>query len=548
MENNYHLLPAFVLFCWLCYKELSRANKKRLLLRLLAVTLAISSLVLLLFPITYSTSVNYKPEVLRILTAGAKLPDLIDGLYYTADSNMMRRYSHKTLKFVPDFSYYLQGRKAVKKLVVYGSGLDEGQLKGLEKYDIEFQPSAPPSGLISCSWSSSLRETAPLIVRGTYENQSSRPVHLYLEGLGRRADSIIVAANSTKKFVLKAVPRQNGLIIYQLRARQGTATVSQEKIPFEVKSSPPVRVLILSSLPDFEYKFLRNWLYGQQHQVVVRTRVSKDKFSSDYLNINALEANISKPELFDLIIASEEELAVLDNGLKNNLYSAVDKGSGLLIRTAAQDISRLLPAEQVLLKDDSSRVLITTGLYGSGKIAHSALSTSYRWMLAGDSVKYAEFWSGLVADLARKGQASDRWRLASNYPILRSGEVLVHESADQDSSSRLSVNGAAINMFRNPLLPFSWSGLVWPEHAGWNEVANGNSGSNYFYIYEPGDWTSIRARERIDMNSAFAEKSTHSDGKDPVLTEFVEKELSSWWWFLLFLLSMAFIWFETKLL
>jgi hypothetical protein len=42
---------------------------------------------------------------------------------------------------------------------------------------------------------------------------------------------------------------------------------------------------MLSASPDFESKFLKNWLSENGYAVALRSAISKDKFNSEYINI-----------------------------------------------------------------------------------------------------------------------------------------------------------------------------------------------------------------------------------------------------------------------
>jgi hypothetical protein len=57
-----------------------------------------------------------------------------------------------------------------------------------------------------------------------------------------------------------------------------------KKIPVFVESQATLKVLILSSSPDFENKFLKNWLFENQYVCAVRSAISKNKFSTEFLN------------------------------------------------------------------------------------------------------------------------------------------------------------------------------------------------------------------------------------------------------------------------
>ena len=593
MENNYlMIISAAAFFIFLFYKEIKRVNRDRLFLRLFAVLAAVSALVLLIFPIKYKVQGNTKSYELNLLTRGMDFSQLKDSTYFTTDSSVLRSAGIKHLKYIPDLAYYLQVHQEISHLKVKGFGLSSEELKGLKNYAFDFQPAPSLEGIISCSWPRSLKQTALLDIQGVYNNTGEKPVKLLLQGLGLKLDSIVVSGHTQQNFSLKSPARQLGRTVYSLIAFRGTDTLQQEPIPFQVTALPKLKLLILSSFPDFEYKFLKNWLYENKYQVVYRTRISKDKFSVDELNTSAVNAEVLNTTLldkFDLVIADDEELSRLDPGTVSSLRMAVSKGLGLLVRmndskalsvftkkfkfykTTDSGAKSLKPAftgeapmhpipgspgfyiqaqagEQPLVKDENERVILSSALYGNGKLGVSTVAATYNWTLSGEQSDYAKFWSGAISKLVRKDEGTSDWNIIPVLPVTGQQSTIVYQTKSTSVIPELIIDQKKLSSTQHLALPFVWKAVFWAEHLGWNELKIDNTAPDYFFVYSNEDWIAFKEQQRLLENLSYVKKSDLNVKTEGIRSEKMEKEVSSWWFFALFLISVAYIWFETKLL
>ena len=593
MENNYlMIISAVILLLFLLYKEMRRVNRDRLFLRLFAVLVAVGALVLLAFPIQYKVQGDTKASELNLLSRGADLSQLEATTYFTTDSSVLRSAGTRPIKYIPDLAYYLQVHQEISHLKVKGFGLNSGELKGLKNYAFDFQPAPSPEGIISCSWPRSLKQTALLDVQGIYNNTSEKPVKLLLQGLGLKLDSMVVSGHTRQNFSLKSPARQLGKTVYSLTAYSGTDTLQQEKIPFQVTASPKLKLLILSSFPDFEYKFLKNWLYENKYQVVYRTRISKDKFSVDELNTSAVNAEVLNATMlgkFDLVIADDEELSKLDPAAVSSLRLAVSKGTGLLVRmndskalsvfaktfklykTTDSGTKSFKPAfageaamhpvpgspgfyiqpqsgEQPLLKDETEKVLLSSALYGNGKLAVSTVAATYNWILSGEQPDYAKFWSGVISKLVRKDEGTGDWNIIPSLPVTDQQSAIIYQINATHSIPDLTIDQKKLSSTQHLSLPFVWKATFWAEHLGWNELKIENNAPDYFFVYNNQDWMAFKEQQSLLENLSYAKKSNLTAKTGSIQSEKLEKEVSSWWFFALFLISTAYIWFETKLL
>ena len=116
----------------------------------------------------------------------------------------------------------------------------------------------------------------------------------------------------------------------------GNDTIEKETLPVQVQRGKKISVLMLSSSPDFDTKFIKNLLASQGHSVVARTTISKNKYSSDFLNAQQISLDRITASLldnFNVVIADATALSSLPKGEEAAIQSQiVQKGLGLLIK------------------------------------------------------------------------------------------------------------------------------------------------------------------------------------------------------------------------
>lgn len=576
----------------LIYKEVKRKNKANLIWRVLASLFLVISFAFLVVPITYQTTKEHATAELNLITEGTH-PDTIayiKGEKYDLDSNQFLTQKRLRIKHIEDLAYYLKENKEVKKVNIYGYGLDETALKQLENYQVAFHPSAVPSGIISASWPDKIRTTENLNVEGIYNNTSNAAIKLKLYGLGTDLDSAIVNANSKSNFSFNNQPKQVGKAIYQLIALKGKDTVAKEKIPFEVVTKQPIQILMLASFPDFEYKFLKNWLYEKQYQVAFRSQISKGKYSSDFLNttsfnINNITASLLKK--MDVLVIDEDEMAAISNAERFTINEAVSNGMGLIIRLTnpkpstnvakygryeipSADAKPLtinavkeqhkfneLPFpqtlfletslnEQALFKSAAGKAVVNIQLNGMGKVLVSSLASTYQWELAGQKTDYALFWSSMFLKASRKELRNQSVEVFPQFLKLGCAARLITTFSDTKVPN-LVFNEIKLYPKQNIELPYKWDAMFWPTKAGWNRLTVNNVQQNTF-VYDDSDWTALRNANKLNLNNNFS-MSQHKSTADVKLAEQkVDEEFSKWWFYLIFILAAGYLWYEQRFL
>jgi hypothetical protein len=587
------LFLCLVLLAFLIFKEVKRSNKNLLVLRLIASIIAVSALFFLNYPLKYKVSQSVKKEEFTLLTKGVNLDSIPKNSlpFFTTDSGIYNKLSKNKVKFLPDLSYYLSANPEIKIINLYGDGLAQNELDRLKNYQINYHPSKNLNGITICNWSATIINTDDLVIQGTYNNPSNKPIKLMLSGLGNQLDSVNLKSNGAFNFSLKTTTNQIGYFTYQLSVTQNKDTLESQTIPFEVIEKQPTKILILAAAPDFEYKFLRDWLYQNNFALALRTRISKDKFSTDFFNRekgNLGNVNQNLLQQFDLLIADDAVLANLNSQERNAINTKIENGLGLLIRIGdekptsywAKEFSFSSLADkqdkgfsfkifneenkttpltvenpfyvnaqsghQPLVFDERGKIWVDSKISNQGKLAITTLPSSYKWFMKGQKKDYKKYWSALIGNIIKKKEVIEQLSLKNQFPKTNEETMLVYQNNSENIAPKINIENSAIAPIQNQNFPNEWAATFWPKKAGWNKVEV-NGLEKQVYIFGQEDWQTANRFQKISNNLKMISISGKNSVEAEEISEILYREVSKWIFFFLFLMSCGFLWYEAKL-
>ncbi|WP_199118358.1 hypothetical protein [Pedobacter sp. ASV28] len=578
------------LLAFLIYQETKRKNRHWLVWRLVASVILVLCLTFMAIPITLSTKKQQKKGTLNLLTNGFikdSLAAIKDHPYYT-DPSLHRNLRQKAT-FIPDLAYYLLDHPDIKKIKIYGNGLGQDDLRKLKNLQLTFYPAEKPQGIVACNWNGRLKEEETLNVQGTYNNLLSTAIQLKLIGFGSSLDSIKIPAHSLEKFDLKHQVRQKGKALLQLVALHGKDTLAKETIPVQTFPKTPLNLLMLTSFPGFEYKFLKNWLYENQYPLALRSQISKNKYSIDFLNrkgmkLDQIRSTILEKE--DVLLLDQQTLESLSSTEKQAITQAVTKGLGLVIwadHTTSADpllkkfklnqplkeeksldlslfnsqskLSSLainqaiyignLPDQQELINHKQQQIISAQQLYGRGKIIVTTLQSSYQWLLSGHQKDYASYWSELINAAARKQNPSLLFQTNNAFPSVAQQLTFTIEMPTA-AIPTVKYDQKHLAVKQHLLFPNRWQAQSWPLSTGWN-VLNIDRFNIDFFVFGKEDWKSINAIETIQNNIKYSKTNPTNTQNGQEISNTIKKELSIWWFLIAFILSAGFLWLENRI-
>lgn len=592
------IVLSVLLLVFLFWKEIGRKNKIRLSWRLLASFLAVVSLVCLAIPPFYpgKKSIVADKEIL-LLTDGFSKDSLNkyrnpspQKPFYTADATVFQTLKSPQVHFVADLASWRNTIPVNAALHILGFGLEEDELQSLNKLPLRFDASELPSGISKINWTHRLNAGENFRVQGNFLNQTDSKIKLVLKGLNTGLDSIEIGAKRSMPFSFVSIPKQSARAVFHLLALLGKDTIENEALPLLIEPQKTLKVLMLSASPDFEGRFLKNWLSENSYAVASRSTISKNKTTTSFGNMNKMPlekitpsllenfdvlitdatgfSSLSKPEAaailaqtsakgMGLIIRADssanasfikEKFAIYPFGNPQkqlNLKLNNEAGLRLTIQTDHPSFIRNQLGTQVLVQDEAAHLVVSSKLYGSGKLLLSTLNNTFTWQLLGKQKEYASFWSMLLSKAAKK--ISRKENLA--YPFFagkNSMTPLFLETADKTTA--LKVNGKAVYLSQNPAIPFLQEGTFWPDQTGWLPVSTGGNSANRVYIFNQTDWKALKAAEKIKQTQRYSRQFNIKQQNIQHQQKEQQVFVPPFCFYLLFLLSCSFLWTETKFL
>ncbi|MBC9929712.1 hypothetical protein [Chitinophaga qingshengii] len=409
----------------------------------------------------------------------------------------------------------------------------------------------PATGIVACDWPRNISAGKEWTVQGSYRNTTGKPVTLRLAGFDTVLDSVTITPQHDTAFSLKALPLHQGRAVYRITAISGTDTLEQQPLPLEVTPAMPLSVLFLAQSPDFENRFLADWLVQQGHAVAMRTLVAKNKYLLRFSNFPQQSLDVLTPALlnkFDLVIA---HAGAIDKNTRSRLEDAgiglilkadsagtqlrsvsLQLGSGRRLPALSTDPGHYLPAGEgqlALVTDSLHRAYVTVSLAGAGKLLRTQLGNTYSWQLEGHNDAYQQYWSTLLEAAARRKTATEK--ITATPAIVRVCQP-VDIQLETTVSPVLQAGGITLAPAQHPWLSYRYTGTWWPVKHGWQQIATGTT-TSWLYIFGAEDWRNLSA--------------TVTPAKQTLSPQTMSVRLSPAWWLLPLLLSLIFLWWEKKM-
>ncbi len=584
------LLPIFILLALLLVASSWFSQQtRRKAFRIAALFAGAVALLMLAF-----LQLNKEEARQGILLTEGYSPDTLEGL--------LRKYDEA----LPVFAYKVQANVAnatllaepaqllvsapdIQRLHILGQGLRKNELISLGTVDIEMHLNEV-EGISEAQWSNQVAVGSFFRIQGKWQGNQQDTVKVLLEVSGRAVDSALVNPEVSPYFALRYQPKLSGMFVYTLRA------ISQDTISYNVPTvitdPEPLRVLIVTSSPGFEVRFLKDYLASLQHQVVVWTRISKDIWQQEWLNRGALQQGRLSAALLeevDLVLMDEEYRNSLSSAEKTTLHEAIlnrgvglltwtNKNSGQLQRQGASNIKVLptqsqsteitiqsaveqrsiqyeapgarieqLPGIQTWLSDQAGAALTVGQRQGRGIEAFSVATDSYTWFLRGDSTYYAAYWATILSNLSVGVRGSGSWYIPNRFALQQEDVVeICFEGADVPAKALVSsIQGTpqALSFEQDAYLPYIYTAKFAPQQAGWYKVTSDTLVQS-FYVQPQGSWRALHAslRQHDTRNWVLS-----NDGAEVHPASEIPFRLPLWIPFVFFAVCASLLWLEEKL-
>jgi hypothetical protein len=494
--NYIEIAVGVALLLFLLFMEVS-VGRPRLGWRVAATVVAVGSMLGLVLPLAYSRRVGGVGEGVY-LTEGYNVDSVkrflaehkgIDGIWEEGEGPGGEGSGGEGPGGEGPGGEGTGGAWPVSRLHVFGYGLTREKWAALRSPQLVFHPGPSVEGIVWAEWPRRLNTGEPLVVQGHWQGRPG-PVKLVLMGFGAVLDS----ARAEGDFSLGTVPAQTGRAVYRLAVVRGKDTIEREEIPVETGHGQPLKILILAASPDFENKFLVNWLAKNGQQAAMRTMVSRDRFQTSFVNMKprALD-RLTEATLdgFDVVIADESALAgdVRWSLLRRQVE---ERGMGLILKTDSP-IIRWKPGMRTLAVDSLVRTVVGGSLLGMGKLVYTALNTTYIRLMAGRDAEYAAYWADLLKLVGHRAGSADKWSWKPQVCVVGGDLNLSMQTSKRMPQGMVweGDNLVSIYLAEDEVLPFFWKGRYWPGAAGWAGINDPGGDTSWCYVAARGSWVAM---------------------------------------------------------
>ncbi len=572
-ENQDWIWPLLVgaLIVWMIFlwKEWRQFPQPRFFVKGFVALLTVFALVMLVIrPTIKSTSGR-----MALLTEGFRKQQL--------DSLRKVHRGLKVLNYHPNRSLP-DSLLNLKELYVMGEGVQAFDLWQLQRLPVTFVPGSMPRGIVKLQHP---REGIPgdiLRVDGIY-NRPVKNNRLVLSGPGGvNLDSLVLGKEKEQAFQLSTELKASGNYLFSIAEKDSSGKeLSKELLPVSIKPVNKLKIWIMNGFPTFETRYLKNYLAESGHQLMVRSQVSRNRFKTEYLNMEAgasFAFTTKNLDQFDLLIIDAEAYRKLSGPFRTTLEKAIREGGlgvfiqsdqlylkstgnlGDFLMSSDNTVSVTLkgwPGVKVekwpfILKEEfglqtqqASAEGILTGYkrMGKGRLGLTVLQNTYRLLLDGHQNQFRKIWADILSVISRRADPSAEWDALTKHVYkdepfhfevrkeLKRPEVIHKDSFVVPLASKID-------------LPYVWEGITFPREIGWSKMEiSGDSTSSYpFYVMDSTQWRSLRTIATMDANAlAFSGKSTSRN------SQISSRPISIIWFFLLFLSGMSFLWLEPKI-
>ncbi len=406
----------------------------------------------------------------------------------------------------------------------------------------------------------------PVKIQLTSHFESATTLHLVQSN--QLLDSIDIESGlltSTVKFT----PNVPGNFTYDILAISEKDTISKQTIPLSITSGEKPGILILQSNPNFEGRFIKNYLGDYGYQVSSRTRISKDLSNKEFINtsrknIKRLTNRTLTP--FRLIILDRLAYDQLGYSEKQAILSKNKSGNlgVLLINTESLEMkglwtqnynsqsteisisgnnlsSHFINSKAVLPIQFGNEILGYYQTNGIGRIGLLTIDNLYQLALEGNQLAYESIIEKTISELLPFERTGEFVQFAD--VIVRNEKNTVRFTSKSDTP-QIRINDIQHPARESAYRPNLFEASFWPGKSGWNQLTIApDSVIQNFFVFEPNSWKAKRSHELLQHHKHYA--ATFESLETSIKIQ-EKKYWNEWLFLIVFLGSMAFLWAEQR--
>jgi hypothetical protein len=382
-------------------------------------------------------------------------------------------------------------------------------------------------------------------------------------------DSISLLLDARSQSRISVLPKAEGYVLTGITSRDQTYNFA-----VRVEDDEKYVIQILSATPDFEWKFLGDFLKSEAHSVYQQTLISKGKYKSSFFNwYDSLEKNRGVAKNLKVLIVDAVAWENLSPNGKNRYLKILRENRGSLIfRTNPNSqiqldldktkSTKIFSTSDNLLQAKLYKYLQFNNLYQLDEVAKNAVfrrvtsdmvfgiinfQNSFQLKLSGKNKEYEQLWSAVFDELVRRnaGLFYDKSKWPTQYhPFFFS----LWTNGNQKEISVFQLGGDSLKLKAEVdfIYPERFNYMFYPKDTGWHYIKLRKEVNEIpFYVHSESAINESQFRENYTYDYLnylnFVKLASGTDEKK------YNRKFVSLWIFVLFVCCVGYLWIEDKI-
>ncbi|MGJ3236224.1 hypothetical protein [Marivirga sp.] len=368
---------------------------------------------------------------------------------------------------------------------------------------------------------------------------------------------------------ISVLPKMTGYVLADISTDD-----AQYHLAVTVEKPENYVMQILSAVPDFEWKFLADYLKSKEHSVYQRTQISKDKFKSSFFNWHdSLTINRGVAQDLKVLFIDAKAWDDLSRNAQNLYLNKLKENKGSLIFRSnpnsqiqldldKSNLTNIFSTSDNLLESDNYKYLQFSNLYNLDEVAQNAIfrkvfpemilgvinfQNSFQLKLSGKEEEYSQLWSPIFNDLIQKSEGlfydKTEWSIQYQPFFFRAwtAEKIEEISIITPQSDRLKLTSK-----RDFLFPERHHFMFYPQAEGWHFIQLENQTESIpFYVHS--ETQASQSEFLSNYNYDYLNYLNFEDSVTQQKALNYNRESITMWFFVLFLMSITYLWIEDKI-
>jgi hypothetical protein len=403
-------------------------------------------------------------------------------------------------------------------------------------------------------------------------------LNIIIQNYGNRELNVLAIIGNDS--ISKSIPRESQSHISILPKSSGYVlseiSTENEEYHFAVKVENAKRhvIQILAATPDFEWKFLGDYLKSKEHSVYQKTQISKGKFKSSFINWHdSLQFNRGVAKDLKVLFADAKAWEDLPQNLKNQYLKKLKENRGSLIFRTNPNSQIQLSLDQSkptnifstsdnLLEQSDYNYLQFNNIYQLDEVAQNTVfrlvkpdliygvinfQNSFQLKLSGKDQEYERIWSPIFSQLIRKASElfydKSEWAMQYQPFFFRLWSEEKHEGI---SIFNLQNDTVQLKLKPDHVYPERQHFVFYPKTVGWHFI-NLNNQEEPIPFYVQSEAQINQSEFLSDYNYDYLNYLNFEVSNTREKEEIYNQESITLWFFFLFLLCVGYLWIEDKI-